>query len=148
MSATSDPATSKRTASLDARGRGHIGLLVLASITAGLALGLVLVLAVFEGGTEAQITGSALVALGVGFSLLAVASKRFTDQPQDWALPPGIGVAVVGLVVLILAPGDGGLQLAGWVWPLLLALVVWSIRGARERVLHGVSYTLQMLEGS
>ena len=66
-------------------------------------------------------------------SLLALASKRFTDQPQDWALPPGIGAAVVGLVILIVAPGDRGLQLAGWVWPLLLlALVVWSIRGARH----------------
>ena len=50
-----------------------------------------LVLAVFDGGTEAEITGSALVALGAGMSLLALASKRFTDQPQDWALPPGIG---------------------------------------------------------
>ncbi len=60
MSATSVPAAGKRTASLEARGRGHIGLIVLGSIASGLALGLVLVLAVFDGGTEAQITGSAL----------------------------------------------------------------------------------------
>ena len=121
MSATSVPATSERTASLDARGRGHIGLLVLASITAGLALGLVLVLAVFDGGTEAQITGSALVALGVGFSPLAVAlealpptSRRTGRFRQGSAWPLSDSSS------LILAPGDGGLQLAGWVWPLLL----------------------------
>ena len=87
------------TAPLEARGRGHIGLIVLGSIASGLVLGLVLVLGVFGGGTEAQITGGALIALGVGFSLLAVASTRFTDQPQHWALTPGIGAAAVGLAV-------------------------------------------------
>ena len=92
-----------------------------------------LVLGVFGGGTEAQITGGALIALGVGFSLLAVASTRFTDQPQHWALTPGIGAAAVGLAVVILAPGNRFLEVAGWVWPLLLLiLVAWSIRGARH----------------
>lgn len=115
------------------RERGHIGLLVLGSIASGLALGLVLVLAVFGGGEEAEITGGALLALGAGFVLLALGSRRFTDQPQRWALTPGVGAAVVGLAVLLLSPGDRILELAGWVWPaLLLILVVWSVRGARS----------------
>ena len=133
MSATTVPAASKLTASVEARERGHVGLIVLASIASGLVLGLVLVLGVFGGGTEAEITGGALIALGAGFSLLAVASKRFTDQPQHWALAPGIGAAAVGLGVLVFAPGNRFFELAGWVWPLLLLiLVVWSIRGARR----------------
>jgi pimeloyl-ACP methyl ester carboxylesterase/copper chaperone CopZ len=118
---------------------GRIGLVVLGAIASGLALGLVLVLAVFAGGPESQITGAALLALGAGFMLLAVGSSRFTDQPQRWALPPGIGSAGVGLAALLLSPGDRVLGLAGWVWPaLLLILVGWSLRGAR-RSLHNWS---------
>jgi pimeloyl-ACP methyl ester carboxylesterase len=62
-----------------------------------------------------------------------------TDQPQSWALLPGLGIGVAGLAILILGPGDRVLGRLGWVWPLLLALVViWSIRGAR-RSLHNWS---------
>ncbi len=126
-------------ATADARERGHIGLIVFASIAAGLVLGLLFVLAVFGGGTEAQITGSALVALGAGFVALALASRRFTAQPQDWALAPGVAAAAVGLGVLVLSPGDHLLKLAGWVWPVLLLLLVGrSYRGAR-RSLHNWS---------
>jgi pimeloyl-ACP methyl ester carboxylesterase len=115
------------------RKKGHIGLVVLASIASGLALGLLLVLAVFAGGAEAEITGAALLALGAGFVVLAIASSRFTAEPQPWALAPGLGSAVVGLAVLALSPGDRVLAAAGWVWPaLLLVLVGWSFRGARR----------------
>ena len=66
-------------ATADVRERGHIALIVLAPIAAGLVLGLLFVLAVFGGGyREAQITGSALLALGAGFVMLALASRRFT----------------------------------------------------------------------
>ena len=51
-------------------GRGHIGLIVLGSIVFGLILGLVLVLGVFGGGREHVITGSALIALGLGMLML------------------------------------------------------------------------------
>ncbi len=117
----------------DDRARGHIGLVVAGSIVSGLVLGLVLVLGVFGGGEEAEITGGALVALGAGFLVLALASRRFTDQPQPWALAPGVAAAAVGLLLLVFTPGDRVLTLAGWVWPpLLVLLVVWSLRGARR----------------
>jgi pimeloyl-ACP methyl ester carboxylesterase len=46
---------------------------------------------------------------------------------------PGIVTLLAGLVVLVLAPGGRLLDLAGWVWPILLALlVVLSFRGARR----------------
>ena len=113
--------------------RGHIGLVVLASIAAGLAIGLLLVLGVFAGGSEPQIIGSALLGLGTGFALLAVTSTRRTNQPQQWALAPGVATTVVGLGLLALAPGGRLLDLAGWVWPVLLAgLVTSSFRGARR----------------
>ena len=115
-----------------ASARGHIGLVVFASIAAGLALGLLLVLGVFAGGSEPRVIGSALVGLGTGFVLLAFASTRRTNQPQQWALVPGAATALVGVGLLALAPGERFLDLASWVWPVLLAgLVVSSFRGAR-----------------
>ena len=118
---------------------GRIGLVVFGSIASGFVLGLVLVLVVFAGGEESEITGSALLALGAGFMLLALASTRFTDQPQRWALAPGIAAAAVGLAILLFAPGNRALGLAGWVWPVLLVLLVgWSFWGAR-RSLHNWS---------
>ena len=120
-------------------GRGHIGLVVLGSIAGGLILGLVLVLGVFGGRREDVITGAALIALAFGMLMLVGLARWRTDQPQSWALVPGIGIGVAGLALFILAPSDRVLGRLGWVWPLLLALVVvWSVRGAR-RSLHNWS---------
>jgi len=120
-------------------GRGHIGLVVLGSITGGLILGLALTLGVFGGGRENVITGAALIALAFGMLMLVGLSRWRTDQPQSWALLPALGISLAGLALLILGPSDRVLGRLGWVWPLLLALVVvWSVRGAR-RSLHNWS---------
>src|SRR5438105_2783229 len=100
--------------------RGHVGLVVLGSIATGLAIGLLLALGVFAGGSEPQIIGSALLGLGTGFALLAYTSRRRTNQPQQWALVPGAATAVVGVSLLTLAPGERLLDLASWVWPVLV----------------------------
>ena len=88
------------------RGRGYIGLVVLGSIAGGLILGLVLVLVVFAGGREDVITGSALIALAFGMLMLFELARRRTDQPQSWALGPGLGIGLAGLALLILGPSD------------------------------------------
>ncbi len=120
-------------------GRGHIGLVVMGSIAGGLILGFVLVLGVFGGRPEGVITGSALIALAFGMLMLFELARRRTDQPQSWALVPAIGIGVVGLALVILGPSGRILGWMGWVWPLLLALVVvWSVRGA-HRSLHNWS---------
>jgi pimeloyl-ACP methyl ester carboxylesterase len=130
--------TSPPTAS-EAPARGHIGLVVLGAIAFGLLLGLVLVLGVFAGGPEHEITGAALLALGAGFGMLGAGASRFTNQPQPWTVPPGVASALVGLAILVLSPSEQTLALAGWVWPgLLVALVAWSFRSAR-RALHSWS---------
>jgi pimeloyl-ACP methyl ester carboxylesterase len=135
MSAKSVRTSSSPAATQGATVKGHIGLVVLASIAAGLTLGLVLVLAVFAGADEPRITGSALVALvalGAGFALLAIASARYTSQPQPWARVPGVASTLAGVVVALMPTGHA-FDIAGWVWPVLLAtLVVSSFRGARR----------------
>ncbi len=133
MTTTASPALASLGTAQQAPVRGHIGLVVLASIVAGLAAGLVLVLGVFAGGSEQRIIGSALLALGAGFSLLAIASTRRTNQPQPWAIVPGAVSILAGFALLAADPSGRALDLAGWVWPLLLSmLVVASFRGARR----------------
>jgi pimeloyl-ACP methyl ester carboxylesterase len=113
--------------------KGHIGLVVLGSIASGLLLGLLLVLVVFAGGPEHEITGAALLALGSGFVLLTAGASRLTSRPQPWALVPGVASMLAGLAVLALAPGERFFDLAGWVWPVVLALLVgFSFTGARR----------------
>ena len=132
MSAMSVPTSSSPAASQEVAVKGHIGLVVLASIVAGLALGLVLVLWVFAGADEPRITGSALVALGAGLALLATASARCTSQSQAWARVPGLASVLAGVVVGLM-PSGRAFDIADWIWPVLLAaLVVSSVRGARR----------------
>src|SRR5919198_933513 len=139
MSTTAVQSSASLRAGTEASPRGHIGLIVLGAIASGLLLGLLLVLIVLADAPEHEILGSALFALGAGFVVLAIGSSRFSDQPQAWALRPGVATAVVGLAIWALAPSDHTLTLAGWVWPvLLLVLVGWSYCGAR-RALHNWS---------
>ncbi len=113
--------------------RGHIGLIVLSSIAAGLVLGVVLDVLVFGGSRETVITGLALLSLAVGCLMLAELSARWTDQPQRWARIPALAFGVTGAAVLILRPSGHVLGLLGWVWPILLVvLVVWMFRESRR----------------
>jgi pimeloyl-ACP methyl ester carboxylesterase len=65
--------------------------------------------------------------------MLAVLSARRTNQPQHWARVPAISFGVAGAAILILRPSNHVLGLLGWVWPiLLLVLVVWMFRGSRR----------------
>src|SRR5947207_9740865 len=105
MTTSAIPTTANPRTVAETNSRGRVGLVVLASIAAGLALGLVLVLVAFAGADEAEITGGALVALGAGFALLALASSRLTNQPQRWALGPAAG-GLGGLLLIALSPGD------------------------------------------
>jgi len=112
---------------------------VLSSIAVGLGLGLVLDLLVFGGSRETVITGSALLSLAFGFALLSELSARRTNQPQLWARVPAIAFGVAGAAILILSPSNHVLGLLGWIWPILLGvLVVWMFRESR-RSLHSWS---------
>ncbi|SFP67535.1 Pimeloyl-ACP methyl ester carboxylesterase [Geodermatophilus dictyosporus] len=105
---------------------GPIRWIVVGSLLTGLLLAAVLSLVVFAGAPEHVITGSALLGFAAGWALLAVLSAWMTSQPQRWAWVPTAGLAATGLGLLVVAPGDGGLTAAGWVWPpALLTMAVW-----------------------
>jgi pimeloyl-ACP methyl ester carboxylesterase len=106
-------------------GRSPI-LVVAGSIAIGFVLAIALVLGPASGATEAVITGSVLLAFGIGWLLLAVLSVRFTDQPQRWAFVPAAFMGVIGLALVVFAPGIAVMDLLSWFWPpALLVLVVW-----------------------
>jgi pimeloyl-ACP methyl ester carboxylesterase len=103
----------------------------------GLGTGLLgaalLTLVVCAGAGEHAITGSVLLAFGFGWAVLAVLSVRWTGAPQRWALVPAVLMAGTGLGLLTLAPGDGALTAAGWVWPpAALALAAWMAPRVRR----------------
>ena len=109
-------------------GKGHIGLIVAASLATGLVVAVVLVVAPFVEAKENVLTGMVLLAFALGWALLAVLSIRFSDQPQRWATAPAVFFALAGLISLL--GSDTLRHVFGWVWPpVLLGLVVWMIIG-------------------
>jgi FtsH-binding integral membrane protein len=96
-------------------GRGRLGLIVAASLTAGLVIALLLIAAPFIPAKENVLTGVVLLAFALGWALLAVLSIRFSDQPQRWAAAPAVFFGLAGLVSLI---GPAPVRnVFGWVWP-------------------------------
>jgi pimeloyl-ACP methyl ester carboxylesterase len=112
---------------------GRIGLIVAASLAAGVVAALALVAAPFIPAKDNILTGVVLLAFALGWALLAVLSVRFTTQPQRWAAAPAVFFAVAGLVSLL--GSDAVRDVFGWVWPpILLVLVVWMIIRARRQL--------------
>jgi pimeloyl-ACP methyl ester carboxylesterase len=113
--------------------RGPIARIVVGSVLVGLFGALLLTLVVFGGAQEHIITGSAMLAFGFGWAMLAGLSTRLTNQPQRWALVPAAFMGLVGLGLLISAPGDKTLNALGWVWPpAVLVLAIWMAIKARR----------------
>jgi pimeloyl-ACP methyl ester carboxylesterase len=115
------------------RSKGHIGWVVVGSLTAGLVTALALVVAPFIPAEESGVTGAALCGFAVGWALLAWLSTRFTDQPQRWALVPALVLGTGGLLLILFGSSVRGVL--GWVYPpLLLAVVVWMVVQARRHL--------------
>ena len=103
------------------------------SLIAGAVIALAFTMVVFPGATEAVITGSILLAFGLGWAMIAVLSTRLTGRPQRWAAVPAAVMTVTGLGLITFSPGNAVLTSATWVWPpALLALVVWMCFSMRR----------------
>lgn len=80
---------------------------------------------------ESALTGALLCGFAVGWGLLFLLSRRFTDEPQRWAAVPAVFMGLGGL--LLLAFGPPMRQALSWVWPpVLLAMVVWMVMRVRR----------------
>jgi pimeloyl-ACP methyl ester carboxylesterase len=108
---------------------------IFVSLAAGAALAVVLVLTVGASGSEPVVTGSALLAFGIGWGLLAVTSTRFSGQPQAWANAPAAILGATGFGLIVLQPGPAVMDFLGWVWPPAIAgLTIWMVIQIRREL--------------
>jgi pimeloyl-ACP methyl ester carboxylesterase len=110
-----------------------VGRVIAGSLVAGAVMALVLVLVVLPGATESVITGSALLAFGLGWAMMRVLSSRVTSQPQRWTSVPAVAMTATGVSLLVFSPQDATLSTLTWVWPpVMLALVSWMYVSMRR----------------
>jgi pimeloyl-ACP methyl ester carboxylesterase len=120
-------------------GGRRVPLAIASSLVAGLVGAIALVIGPAAGALEHTITGSVLLAFGLGWALLALLTTMFTDQPQRWAAVPAAYMLLTGFGLIVVAPSAGAMDALAWVWPpVLLALVIWMVVQAR-RTLGGRS---------
>jgi pimeloyl-ACP methyl ester carboxylesterase len=99
---------------------------ILGPLVTGAVTALVLTLAVFPGASEGVITGSILLAFGLGWTMMRVLSVRRTSQPQRWTTVPAVAMTTIGAALMISAPQDDLMSTLNRVWPpAMLALVLW-----------------------
>jgi pimeloyl-ACP methyl ester carboxylesterase len=128
-----------RSAAIHAQARGVSTrspvLALLGGIVAGAVLALAFVLGPASGGSEPVITGSVLLAFGLGWGLMAWLSARFSAQPQAWMVVPAAVLVSIGLVLIAFQPGPVAMDLLSWVWPPALAiLAVWMVAQVRRHL--------------
>jgi pimeloyl-ACP methyl ester carboxylesterase len=113
---------------------GPFARIVGTSLATGLSTALVLTLVVFAGRTEATITGGLLVGFALGWALIGVLTRRFTDAPQRWTAVPAVAMGVTGLALIAFTPQNGALTTMSWIWPIpVLALAVYTwVRARRD----------------
>lgn len=110
-------------------------LAIAGSLVAGAGLAVAFILLLAPGGSEPLITGSLLLAFGLGWGLMAALSTRFTAQPQGWAAVPALGLSLTGLGLIVVQPGPGAMDTLGWIWPPALAVLAgWMVVQVRHEL--------------
>jgi pimeloyl-ACP methyl ester carboxylesterase len=107
----------------------QIGRNVAGCLMAGLVVALGLVLGPVAGSPEHVITGTVLLTFAASWALLAT----------RWAVRPAVFMAVAGAGVLAFAPGNGALEVLGWIWPPLFLAVLAATAIGVTRDLHSRS---------
>ena len=126
---------------------------ILISIVFGATLALLLMYVTAQDGAEPLVTGSVLVAFGLGWALMAYLTGRFSAQPQRWMYVPAASLAGAGLLLALIQPGPAAMDLLGWVWPVALAVLgVWmflrlrhELRGAGRVLVGGLIVALLLI---
>ena len=112
-------------------------LAIVGSLVVGAALAVALLLSLASGGSEPVVTGSVLLAFGLGWGLMAVLTSHSSAQPQSWMAVPAGSLGSIGLGLIVFQPGPAVMDLLSWVWPPALAiLAIWMVARVRSQ-LHG-----------
>ncbi|WP_425573076.1 alpha/beta fold hydrolase [Nocardioides panacihumi] len=82
----------------------------------GLAAAAVAVFGIFVTGSEAVVTGGALIGFALGWAFLGWGTTRFTNRPQRWAYLPAAILGTAGVALVALRPGDGAMADLTWIW--------------------------------
>jgi len=115
---------------------GPMARVIAGSLATGAMSALVLTLVVFAGGTESVITGSTLIAFGLGWALIAALTVRHTNRPQRWTALPAAAMGATGLALLAFTPENAAITQLSWVWPpVALALAVWMFVQMRRALI-------------
>ncbi|HYF63249.1 MAG TPA: hypothetical protein VD886_10580 [Herpetosiphonaceae bacterium] len=107
------------------------GWFIPAGIIGGISGGIFLIesASLVPDGADAE-GGLFMLAFAAGWFSIAALSKLFTDQPQWWALIPGVIMALIGAAVLGVGLAGTAVEALNHAWPLGLVLLgVWVIVG-------------------
>lgn len=100
------------------------GLIIPGGIIGGVGLGVIAVdNAWFAPENSTASGGVFLLAFSIGWFLITVLSKLFTDETQIWALIPGGIMALIGTLVLMGEMGLKILEQIGFFWPVILIVI-------------------------
>jgi pimeloyl-ACP methyl ester carboxylesterase len=112
--------------------KGHVGWMVAGSMATGVLAAFLLASAPIVPATESGVMGAILLGFALGWTMLAVLSLRFTNQPQRWAAVPALFMGLGGF--LLVAFGSPVQEALAWVWPpALLVLAFWmAVRVRRQ----------------
>jgi pimeloyl-ACP methyl ester carboxylesterase len=105
---------------------------IICSLIAGAVLAVTFAFAiaftVARGSSEPLVTGSVLLAFGLGWGLMGFLSRRFSHQPQTWTAVPAIVLGTIGIGLVVFQPGPAVMDFLSWLWPLAIAgLAIWMV---------------------
>ena len=105
---------------------GPVARVIAGSLAAGAATALVLTLVVFPGATESVITGSVLLAFGLGWAMIAAPLQPLHEPAAALGHRPRGRDDRHRRRLLVFTPENDALTRLNWVWPpAMLALAVW-----------------------
>ena len=112
---------------------GRLGWIVTLSLATGLVTALLFAALPLVPVEESAITGAVLCGFASGWAVLWQLSRRFTDQPQRWAVLPALFLGVGGVLLVVF--GSPMREALSWIWPpTLLVLVLWMLHRTRKEM--------------
>ncbi|HEY0000290.1 MAG TPA: alpha/beta hydrolase [Actinoplanes sp.] len=132
---TSTAAAPRAQATVPAPSTGLMGRITFASMATGPVGALGLLIGVVPNVPEARVIGAVLLAFATSWAMLAFLTTRTTTRPQRWAYIPAAVMAIAGILLSAVNPGEPTMTRLAWVWaPAMVVLAVWVGRHTRRDI--------------